>query len=303
MAVTTYKKARLGRQDLLFDNSGNDAEITVPTSDGNTRNVEKINAGHVPTTLATRAKKTADDTVSAAVDVDGSLQELYDDVNAIGIPDGVTLVVVAGVLKVGAIDAPELGAGSVTTIEILDGTILTVDMSDDSIDNDKLKDDVSVDANRAVTTNHIRDVAITTPKVADDAITKDKLNNGQFKRLYTARIENLGAGVDIADRAEFLTPSEGATMAKIGVIAQGASSAGVGAGDPITIVIKNATQANTIVTKIFTSNLVADAFNNLGVLSNTGLSGNDVITVSVTQGASADAPILLITFEYEQTDA
>jgi len=238
MAVTTYKKARLGRQDLLFDNSGNDAEITVPTSDGNTRNVEKINAGHIPTTLATRAKKKANDVVSAAIDVDGSLQELYDDVNAIGIPDGVTLVVVGGVLKVGAIDAPEIGAGSVTTTEILDGTILTIDMSDDSIDNAKLKDDAAVDVNRAVTTDHIRDVAITTAKVADDAITKDKLNNAQFKRLYTARIEDLGVGVDITDRAEFLTPAEGATMARIGVIAQGASSVDVDAGNPLTIVIK-----------------------------------------------------------------
>lgn len=303
MAITTFKKARLGRQDLFFDDSGDNSEVVVPRSDGNSRIVEKINASHIPTEVSTRTKTTADGVVSAAINVGASLEELYDDVSAIGIPDGVTLVVVGGVLKVGAIDAPELGVGSVTTTEILDGTILTTDMSDDSIDNAKLKDDVSVDANRAVTTDHIRDVAITTPKVVDDAITKDKLNNGQFKRLYTARIENLGAGVDITDRAEFLTPSEGATMAKIGIIAQGASSAGVDAGNPLTIVIKNATQANTIVTKIFTSNLVADAFNNLGVLSNTGLSANDVITVSVTQGVTADAPILLVTFEYEQTDA
>lgn len=52
-----------------------------------------------------------------------------------------------------------------------DGSIRNNHLADDSVDAAKLKDDASVDANRAVTTNHIRDAAITTPKIAAGAVT------------------------------------------------------------------------------------------------------------------------------------
>lgn len=47
-------------------------------------------------------------------------------------------------------------------------------ITDDSVDANKLKDDASIDANRAVTTNHIRDLNVTTAKLADDSVTHAK---------------------------------------------------------------------------------------------------------------------------------
>lgn len=58
-----------------------------------------------------------------------------------------------------------------------DGSIGTAQIADDAVTADKLRDDASTDANRAVTTNHIRDVAVTTAKIADDAVTADKLRD------------------------------------------------------------------------------------------------------------------------------
>lgn len=58
-----------------------------------------------------------------------------------------------------------------------DGSIATAQLADDSVTADKLRDDPSTNANRAVTTNHIRDDAITTAKIANSTVTYAKIQN------------------------------------------------------------------------------------------------------------------------------
>ena len=62
----------------------------------------------------------------------------------------------------------------VTTAKINAAAVGTAQLATDSVDNTILKDDASVDANRAVTTNHIRDASVTAAKQAHD-ITSRKI--------------------------------------------------------------------------------------------------------------------------------
>lgn len=66
--------------------------------------------------------------------------------------------------------------GTVATANIEDGAVTSDKIGADAVGATQLKDDASVDGNRAVTTNHIRDGAITTAKIADASITSGKLS-------------------------------------------------------------------------------------------------------------------------------
>lgn len=92
----------------------------------------------------------------------------------------------AGAHKANVIDGPSLkttvadGASIVLTgtpLKLRVGPlgILTAMLALDSVDATILKDDASVDANRAVTTNHIRDLAVTAAKIAALAVTTAKI--------------------------------------------------------------------------------------------------------------------------------
>lgn len=86
---------------------------------------------------------------------------------------GVRIVVIAlgyALPTISAIPNNTVGSGA-----IVDGSVGTDELANDSVTSAKLRDDVSVDANRAVTTNHIRDLAVTTAKLADDSVTSAKL--------------------------------------------------------------------------------------------------------------------------------
>ena len=303
MAITA-KKSKLGVQDLLFDKSGTGLSTSVDKSDGTRRQVDHINASDIPTTTTTRLKKSADDTVTTTVDVDASLQELYDDVNASGVPDDVTIEVAAGVQRIKAlgVDTAQLKNDAVTGAKILDTTITTAKLANDAVDNTKLKDDASVDVNRAVTTDHIRDAAVTTAKIADNAVTKAKLNAGQRRRSETIQIEDLGAGNDIAERVEWIAPNEGAVVAALGFALKGGTFAFNGT-DSLTIEVRNKTAGNQIGIIIQTTDPGADTYVAIGSLTNTTLSSHDVISATITQAGVANAPAFLIHLEYEQTDS
>jgi alpha-tubulin suppressor-like RCC1 family protein len=83
-------------------------------------------------------------------------------------------------------------------------TISTVKLVDDAVTADKLQNDISNNANRAVTSNHIQDSAVTTdkinnlgvttPKIADQAITTEKLADSS---LYISKF-------NVADRNAIL---------------------------------------------------------------------------------------------------
>jgi hypothetical protein len=54
-------------------------------------------------------------------------------------------------------------------------------IEDDAVTADKLRDDATVDANRAVTTNHLRDGAVTAAKIASLAVILSKVKLAHFE--------------------------------------------------------------------------------------------------------------------------
>jgi len=304
----TYKKTKIGKQDVFFDASGTGLASTVDRSDGTTRTVDNINASHIPSTTTTRAKKNAADAVTAKIDVDGHIQELYDDVNNLGVPDDVTVEVAAGVLRV-----KDLG-------------ISTAKLATDSVDNTILKDDAVTDANRAVTTDHIRDSAIDPSKLATDAVEtakikdlavttakialvsvgKAQLNVAQTKKQFTIPIEDLAQAADFTDRAEFVVPTDGVVITKVGICTKDPGSAGIDGSNTVVIDVKNKTAVTTITTITIITDIGVNVFNDSSffsaTLNNQTLSADDVITIAVTQGTNANMGPFLIILEFTQTD-
>jgi hypothetical protein len=75
-----------------------------------------------------------------------------------------------------------------------DGSVATAQLANDSVTADKLRDDASTDANRAVTTDHIRDLAITTAKITNSNVTYAKIQNVSATDRLLGR-STAGAGV------------------------------------------------------------------------------------------------------------
>lgn len=167
MAVTSISKHRLGYEDLLIDQRGVGLTSSVEMSNGRSRQVRHLNAELLPVTLATRAKTRIGTGTPATTqtDVDGILQELYTDLAKIGEPDDSTVEVSSGILQV----------------------------KDDGITADKLRDDASTDANRAVTQDHIRDEAISAAKLESDAVTTAKILDSA---VTTAKINDFAVTED-----------------------------------------------------------------------------------------------------------
>ena len=80
-------------------------------------------------------------------------------------PSGARIVVIA------------MGYALPTISAIPNNTVSTNSIVNDAVTADKLRDDATTDANRAVTTNHIRDLNITTGKLANNSVTDVKLSS------------------------------------------------------------------------------------------------------------------------------
>jgi len=181
--ITTVSKRRLGKEDIYFDDAGSDAEAVIKTSDGTSRFVKRVNASHIPTTTATRAKTDASGTALNETNIDSTLQQLLDDNALQGIPDGTTLEVVGGVLRI-------KDAG-VTTAKIADGSVATGKIADDAVTSDKLAtDSVTADAIAAgaVDTAELANDAVEEAKIANGAVTNDKVGDGEIKAAKMADV-------------------------------------------------------------------------------------------------------------------
>ena len=113
------------------------------------------------------------------------------------------------------------------------------------------------------------------------------------------QIEDLAAGADIAARAEWAAPATGCVITKIGIIPKG-SSAAIDNSNTAVIAVADAA-ANSIVSKTYntaTQPPAANVYGDLGTLSNATLTANEVVTVAVTQGATADLPAFLLVLEW-----
>ena len=169
MAITTIIKRLLGVEDVNWDTDGSDSRFPVETSTGGTRSVKRINSSDIPSTTAAREKKRigTGTPTTGGKNVDGHLQELYDDLNKIGEPDAATIVVEYGVLKVGTITAGEIGTDAVDTAEIKADAVKTAELDDGAVTTAKLD---QTPGSEAVTTATIADKAVDTAQIADLAV-------------------------------------------------------------------------------------------------------------------------------------
>ena len=153
--ATTWKKAKLGKQDINFDDAGTQATAAVEKSDGTTRTVNKVNASHIPTLATTRSQLTADNTAFTATDADAAIKELAAELNQIGIPDGTILTFNAGVLEIAStsITQGKMAEDSVDSPQYVNGSIDLIHLSADSVDGTKL-------VNNAVDSEHYTDDSI-----------------------------------------------------------------------------------------------------------------------------------------------
>jgi hypothetical protein len=115
--------------------------------------------------------------------------------------------------------------------------------------------------------------------------------------LITYHVADLDAGADIADIPMFRAPKD-ITLVEIGVIGE-ANPAGIDDDNTSVWLVEVGTTA--IVTKTYDAD---NAFPNkgiygsLGALSNADLDEGDVLTLSITNGATANTPAVTVQIEY-----
>ena len=122
----------------------------------------------------------------------------------------------------------------------------------------------------------------------------------QKMRVEHVRIEDLSAGSDISNRPIFVNP-KAVTLNSIGILTEGAP-AGIDDSNTVVIAIKD-DAANSIVSKTYnTGTQPPDTdYEDLGTLLNQSLSAGEHVTLSVTQGTTANMPAFSIVIEYYYT--
>lgn len=113
-------------------------------------------------------------------------------------------------------------------------------------------------------------------------------------------VSDLAAGADLSDVPIFVN-SEGVTIESIGILTQGAP-AGVDDSNTVVIAVKD-DAANILVTKTYnTANQPPSSdYEDLGSISYASLNAGEHLTLSVTQGATANMPAFLVIIKYYYT--
>jgi hypothetical protein len=121
----------------------------------------------------------------------------------------------------------------------------------------------------------------------------------KMKTAYIA-VEDLGAGVDIASRPIF-SNRQAVTINSIGNLTQGAP-AGIDDSNTAVIAIKNDAAA-TVVSKTYNTATQPPSSDDadLGTITNGSLAAGQHLTLSVTQGATANLPAFILRIEYYLT--
>ena len=117
-------------------------------------------------------------------------------------------------------------------------------------------------------------------------------------KTVTHAVENLGAGADIAARAIHGFDQD-AWIVSARIVNQATSAAGIDAGNTCAIAL--ACTAGAVASKTYTNAVVfpaANTANDLGTITNPHCPKGDVLTLAVTQGATADAGPFLVEVDY-----
>ena len=118
--------------------------------------------------------------------------------------------------------------------------------------------------------------------------------------VFAYQVEDLGAGVDIADRAIFKVPAGyNATVLSIEAVPIG-SAAGIDDANTCVIVLKNG--ASAMATKTFDTAVAFPADGgagvSLGTIANAACASDARWFLSVTNGATANPPMFLLEVTY-----
>lgn len=110
------------------------------------------------------------------------------------------------------------------------------------------------------------------------------------------------AGADISDLAMWAAPASGCTLSGMGIVPQEVP-AGIDNANTCVITIKDAA-GNTMVTKTYNTGTPAPGqktYASLGALDaiHKVLTANEVVTVTITQGATSDIGSLVFVLEWE----
>ena len=113
--------------------------------------------------------------------------------------------------------------------------------------------------------------------------------------VITYQVEDLDAGADIADRPIFVVPTSKAfTVADVHIISQG-DAAGIDATNTCVVALENG--VDVIVSKTY-NNVVtfpaAGAADDLGTITNPVMVAGDILTLSVTNGTTANPPAFIL---------
>jgi len=132
----------------------------------------------------------------------------------------------------------------------------------------------------------------------------NRFENARDEQIALVRVEDLAAGADISARPVFVHPRP-VTLVSIGILTEGAPA---GVDDDNTAVIALADDAaNEIVSKTYnTAAQPPDTdYEDLGELDATHkvLAAGEHVTLSVTQGATADLPALSLVLRYVPKNA
>jgi len=113
-------------------------------------------------------------------------------------------------------------------------------------------------------------------------------------------VSDLAAGADLSNVPIFVN-SEAVTIESIGILTQGAP-AGVDDSNTVVIAVKD-DAANTVVSKTYNAATQPPSsdYEDLGTLSNESLNAGEHLTLSVTQGATANMPAFILVIKYYYT--
>jgi hypothetical protein len=214
-----------------------------------------------------------------------------------------------GVIEVTKLPADDVYVGSVKVIKkdgtfetpaaVADGSVTAAKLAADAVETAKIKD-----AN--VTAAKLAANAVETAKIKDANVTLPKLATNAKTQILLYQVEDLGAGVDIADRVIFFVPTGiDITLVSASIVAQG-NAAGI--DDSNKCVVKLSDGTNTIVEATYDADPAfpaAAAVASLGTLDSThkALASGEKLYLSVTNGTTANPPAFLLEVVYTVADA
>jgi len=117
-------------------------------------------------------------------------------------------------------------------------------------------------------------------------------------KTVTHAVENLGAGVDFTARAVHSFEKEG-WIVSARITNQSTSATGIDNSN--TLVVALAINAGAVASKTYNASVTfpaANAVDSLGTMTNHHANPGDVLTLAVTQGATADAGPFLVEIDY-----